>query len=248
MLGFEDEDGAGPSNPIPFEDEPNSGSEFAVEDAAAETPDELLYPEDDDEPDEPAFRSVSQRPIRPLPSKSKAKDKAKKHPPDTQRIASMQLGSSLSRGYTTNKMYALPTPSVHHRHRAVPLFFRSGRVERLQSLPKLFQAPEITSTNNFTFSPLVQDRVNKAWGYNIGSGPLWELLEDRGWYKEAIENGVEVEKEANRRPRVYVDIKVRSYWEVLHMECVSSKNKFIACDALISFGAGLHLHICPQTT
>ena len=119
-------------------------------------------------------------------------------------------------------MYTLPIPSVHHRHRAVPIFFRSGRVERLESAPELFKPPTVTGTNNFTFSPLVQDRVNKAWGYNIGSGPIWELLEDRGWYKEAIEDGVEVEKEAKRRPRVHVDVDVgvgvEKIWEVLNVE------------------------------
>ena len=219
MMTFEDEDGAGPSYSVPFEGEPDSGSEFAMEDAGA---DKLLYPDNDEEFDDPMSRFVSERPIRPIPSKGKGKAKSKKPPADSQRTV-MQLGPSLSRVQTTNKMYALPTPSVHHRHRAVPIFSRSGRVEKLETPPKLFEAPKISSTNNFTFSPLVQDRINKAWGYNIGSGPLWELLEDRGWYKEAIENGVEVEAEANRRPRVHQDVNVRSYWEVLDSECVSLK-------------------------
>lgn len=228
MLGFEDENGAGPSNQIPFEDEPDSGSEFAMDDAEPGTPDELMYPEDE-ELDESLILSPSERPIRPIPSKSKARAKVKKTPPDIQRTISLQLGPSLSRGHTTNKMYSLPTPSVHHRHRAVPLFFRSGRVERLQSPPKLFKDPELTFTNNFTSNPLIQERVNKAWGYNVGSGPLWELLEDRGWYKEAIEVGVEMAKEANRRPRVYVDVGVNNGLEVLDVECVFFKTQFIAC-------------------
>ena len=237
MLGFEQgEDGAGPSNLVPLQYEPESDSEFVMEDAAAQGPHELLYPVDDDdeEPNQFTPQPVGERPIRPIPAKAKGKAKAKQlePPPDTQRT--QVLGPSLPRGYTTNKMYTLPIPSVHHRHRAVPLFFRSGPVERLDSRPKLFKTPGIVSTNNFTITPLVQDRVNKAWGYNIGSGPLWELTEDRGWYKEAIEVGVEVEKEANRRPRVYVDVKTKGGWEVLPIEYVFWQKYFIVFFVLIA--------------
>jgi hypothetical protein len=42
-------------------------------------------------------------------------------------------------------------------------------------------------TNNFTQNSQVTDRVNKSCGFNVGWGPLWEMVEDRGWYKEAVE-------------------------------------------------------------
>jgi transcription factor C subunit 6 len=241
MLDFEDENGAGPSNPVPFHDDPDSGSEFAIEDAEPETLDDLMYPEDGEEPEEFLPRSPSERPIRPIPSKAKAKQP----PSDVQRTTSLQL-ASLPRGHTTNKMYTLPTPSVHHRHRAVPIFFRTGRVERLLSPPKLFKSPELTSTNNFTYNTLVQERLNKAWGYSISSGPLWELVEDRGWYKEAIEDGVEVEKEANRRPRVYMDVQVKKGWVTLDIQCVFFQTQFIACNVLTS-NSGPPLHIFHRT-
>jgi transcription factor C subunit 6 len=75
-------------------------------------------------------------------------------------------------------------------------------------------------TNNFTFNRKVQDRVSKAWGYNVGPGPLWELLEDRGWYKETTEVEDSVERDANRRPRVHENVKVKTDWQILNAEYV----------------------------
>ncbi|KAF8641671.1 hypothetical protein AX16_009848, partial [Volvariella volvacea WC 439] len=80
--------------------------------------------------------------------------------------------------------------------------------------------------NSITKSARITDRVNKSWGYNVGNGPLWQLVEDRGWYKEAnTDNGIggddateREESEAQRRPRVYADVVVKDGWEVLSME------------------------------
>ena len=119
------------------------------------------------------------------------------------------------------KMYALPTPSVHHRHRAVPLYSREGRTERLTVRPSLFEPASLTLTSSFTERPIVSDRVNKAWGFNVGYGPLWDLAEDRGWYKEAITTGNNTDTEAKRRPRVYPDIRVQDGWEIMSLEYVT---------------------------
>jgi transcription factor C subunit 6 len=124
-------------------------------------------------------------------------------------------GPSLSRT-SKRQQYVLPTPSVHHRHRAVPLYSRAGRVERLASRPSLFRASDVVMTNNFTHNAKVTDRVNKSWGYNVGSGPLSDLVEDRGWYKEAVEGVPDMDTEANRRPRVYRNVSVKDGWEVLN--------------------------------
>ena len=70
-------------------------------------------------------------------------------------------------------------------------------------------------TNNFTHNAKVTDRVNKSWGYNVGCGPLWDLVEDRGWYKEALEGVPDMDTEANRRPKVYKNINVKGGWEIL---------------------------------
>ena len=124
-------------------------------------------------------------------------------------------GPSLSRS-SKRQQYTLPTPSVHHRHRAVPLYSRSGRVERLASHPSLFRPYDVVMTNNFTHNAKVTDRVNKSWGYNVGWGPLWDLVEDRGWYKEAIEGVPDIDTEANRRPKVYKEVQVKDGWEILN--------------------------------
>ena len=124
------------------------------------------------------------------------------------------IGPTLSRT-SGRQQYILPTPSVHHRHRAVPLYSRTGRVERLASRPSLFQSYDVVMTNNFTQNAKVTDRVNKSWGYNVGWGPLWDLVEDRGWYKEAAEGVPDMDIEGNRRPKVYRDLDVKSCWENL---------------------------------
>ncbi|KAF8630441.1 hypothetical protein AX17_005418 [Amanita inopinata Kibby_2008] len=123
-------------------------------------------------------------------------------------------GPTLARP-SRRQQYSLPTPSVHHRHRAVPLFIETSRVERLATRPKLFEPTPLVWTNSFTHNPRVTDRIQKAWGYNVGDGPIWELVEDRGWYKESAGALGEEGSEARRRPRVYQDIKVKDGWVVL---------------------------------
>lgn len=145
------------------------------------------------------------------------------------------LPSGFSRA-SRRQMYVLPTPSVHHRHRAVPLFSPVGQVERLVAPPALFQPPKTTVTNNFTLNSSVSNRVNKAWGYNVGPGPLWELAEDRGWYKEALNTDDTDQKETTRRPRVYNDVSVQGGWEILNTECVlSTFSRFVYLCGFIHF-------------
>jgi len=96
--------------------------------------------------------------------------------------------------------YVLPTPSGH---RAAPLYLPTGRVERLTAAPILFGPPSLTLTSGCTENVKVSDRVNKAWGFNVGPGPLWDISEDRGWYKEAISTGYDIESDGKRRRGVY---------------------------------------------
>ncbi|KAG6332021.1 hypothetical protein ID866_7067 [Astraeus odoratus] len=111
------------------------------------------------------------------------------------------------------KTYSLP--STHHRHRAIPIFHRFEEVERLEHPPALFEEPKITFTNSMTTNHPLTDRIGKAWGYNVGPGPVWELLEDRSCYKESTHPKADSRMESSRRPRVYENIKVREGWEVL---------------------------------
>ncbi|TFK36417.1 hypothetical protein BDQ12DRAFT_686864 [Crucibulum laeve] len=228
-----DDDGAGPSVAI-VEDEASSGSDFELEKdkkTEEEEEDEEEEEEMEDEEEEVDLdteeadelldvsshrRASSGIIISKVPLKQKGKGKSKVHA-----VKSISApGTSLTRT-SKRQMYILPTPSVHHRHRAVPLFSRRGRVERLVSQPVLFGPAPVTMTNNFTQNSKVTDRVNKSWGYNVGNGPLWEMVEDRGWYKEAKVSTSEIDSETNRRPRVYHDVCVKDGWEVLSTEAAA---------------------------
>ena len=120
------------------------------------------------------------------------------------------------------KVYTLPSPSAHHRHRAIPACFRKEMVERLEEPPSLFKKPHIVPTNSMTSDHSLVDRVSKSWGFNVGAGPVWQIMEDRSCYKESIGSGDGSEKESFRRPRVYQNVSVRPGWEVLSNECVTN--------------------------
>ncbi|KAH6903104.1 hypothetical protein BKA70DRAFT_1228242 [Coprinopsis sp. MPI-PUGE-AT-0042] len=66
----------------------------------------------------------------------------------------------------------------------------------------------------------ISDRVSRAWGYNVGPGPLWQLAEDRRWFKESPLSGDGFEEEAKRRPRVYLGLPVMAGWGILDVKSV----------------------------
>lgn len=206
---------AGPSNQT-FDESGDSGSDFALEkgkdDGIGDDEDAMV--EDIAGDDFVPEASVSSKPSKRAVNKGKRK--AKKATTSTILTPAASLPRTSRR-----QMHMLPTPSVHHRHRATPLFSRAGFVERLISPPSLFGPAKVTLTNAFTHSPQVTDRVNKAWGYNVGPGPLWQLVEDRRWFKEAITTGKDVDCEHNRRPRVYSDIPAKNGWKVIDKRCVA---------------------------
>jgi len=101
--------------------------------------------------------------------------------------------------------YALPNPNIHHRHRPVPLFpgptitatASSGSaseetvhvpVERLLRPPLLFAPNETTPTNAYAANAALTRRVGKAWVASVGAGPVWQIVEDLGWFREAKDN------------------------------------------------------------
>lgn len=217
---------AGPSKKPIYNEETDSGSDFSPEKQAVlsqEEPDEdedevLNDPEADEDED---FELGNKPQVLVTKPKERQASKAKfSHVEIPRSVISGPSIPSIPRG-AKRQMYVLPAPSVHHRHRAVPLHSRTGRVERLASKPSLFKPYDVIMTNNFTQNPKVTDRVNKSWGYNVGSGPLWELVEDRGWYKEAIESIPDMDREEYRRPRVYQNIGVKNGWEILNQEYVA---------------------------
>ncbi|KAF7792992.1 hypothetical protein EIP86_004097 [Pleurotus ostreatoroseus] len=201
MLRYEDEEGAGPSNPAPtFDDEMDSGSDFTPEATEAhEEQDEFDGEEDELSEEEPAEIDREESVISM---------RAAKAPKNVGR-RNVALTSGIS-------MASISLPSLHHRHRAIPLHQRTGQVERLKSAPKLFSQPEVVPTHAWSASETVIGRVNKSWGFNVGPGPLWEVLEDRAWFKEITD--VENESEAARRPKVYQQVRSSDAYKVLSRE------------------------------
>ncbi|TEB18204.1 hypothetical protein FA13DRAFT_1804002 [Coprinellus micaceus] len=210
LAGYEDE--AGPSKQI-IESE-NSESDFAPEgkaEAEEEGDDEEMSEEDAEGEDlEDNFEEEVVVKPRKRASTAKAVSKGKAKATPTPK-AMLAPGAGLPRT-SRRQMYMLPTPSIHHRHRATPLFARPGLVERVTARPSLFDTTQTALTNAFTHSARITDRVNKSWGYNVGPGPLWQIAEDRRWFKEAAENAG---TEAERRPRVYAGVRVKSGWKIL---------------------------------
>lgn len=235
---------AGPSNQA-YDESGDSGSDFAPgkgeEDGVGDDEDAIgeEVVEDDFVPEEPTSSKPSKRAPK---GASKGKGKAKKATPS----AILAPAASLPRT-SRRQMHMLPTPSVHHRHRATPLFSRAGFVERLSSPPSLFGPINVALTNAFTHSTQVTDRVNKAWGYNVGPGPLWQLAEDRRWFKEASTTGKYVDCERNRRPRVYSDVPVKNGWKVINKRCVPTTSMLVLYAYRVSSEAAVYLPTDNET-
>ena len=118
-------------------------------------------------------------------------------------------------------------------------------VERPLHAPLLSAPYETIPTNAQASSPLLTRKVGKASGTGIGVGPVWRIVEELGWFKEAekLKPGAAPEQQVNeevavmeptsekeqelvyderkRRPRVYVDIAPPEGRAVpLRIECV----------------------------
>lgn len=132
--------------------------------------------------------------------------KTKPSPQAAASTSAPSLSVPLARAGSSRTHYALPIPPTDHRYRSSPLYRTSLPVERLASPPRPCAPAETVYTNNWTSDSTITDRFNKASSYNAGAGPVWEMMEDRSWWKESL--SVQPEgSEASRRPRLYQDIK-----------------------------------------
>lgn len=203
---------------VPQDDDASSDDYKPVtqgdEEPEAAESDEVDELDDEDE-------EVLVKPAR-KPSKSEAKtilsiSEAKLLPQKAAKRTSIanRDGPSFSRP-SNRQHYALPMPSQDHRYRSKPLYCTNARVERLSTPPRLFEDAVTTSTNNWAMNESIADRYNKASGYNVGPGPIWDFMEDRSWWKESLRvaDG-ETETEASRRPKVYENDKVLGNLEIL---------------------------------
>jgi transcription factor C subunit 6 len=223
-IGDEEDLKISPSKPS-FDEDADSESDFAPDKLSQDVPEDLqndtedLLEVDEEEAGEAPKRAKNQtpttagsRPISHLPSITGAKPSRKSR----QKSQSAQASASKMSAPRAAKMYALPNPSVHHRHRAMPVLLRKEKVERLDAPPALFNPPTIVSTNSMTSEQFLTDRISKAWGYNVGPGPVWNIMEDRSCFKEALEGEENPINESFRRPRVHQSVEVRSGWTVLN--------------------------------
>ncbi|KAF8516951.1 hypothetical protein BU17DRAFT_92339 [Hysterangium stoloniferum] len=114
------------------------------------------------------------------------------------RPSTIMLAPGLSRP-VARQNYALPLLSHNHRHRGGPIYFSSPRTLRLVSEPNIFGPNETVWTRSCA-EPVVRQRFSKTVGSNMGEGPIWELLEDRSWFKECTPE--------QSRPITYTGLRV----------------------------------------
>ncbi|KAG1734326.1 hypothetical protein EDB19DRAFT_1896481 [Suillus lakei] len=200
-----------------FDEDADSGSDFAPDKLAEDAPEDLqgdpenLLEGDEEEaegvPKRGKTTTAGSRPISHLPSITGERPSHK--PPPKSQFAQA----------STSKMSAPRVAKiVHHRHRAMPVFLRKEKVERLDAPPTLFNPPNVVPTNSMTSEQILTDRISKAWGYNVGPGPVWNIMEDRSCFKEALEGEENSTNESCRRPRVHQGVGVKSGWTRLN-EC-----------------------------
>lgn len=213
---------AGPSSKRQIIEEEDSGSDFSLKDAgsdavADEKDDEMsIAPESvaderegmdvDEEKESIAFSTARSQKKSSLPLSGPSTSSGPPAAPGLARASNRQN-------------HALPQVLPHgsHRHRSIPLFQRTEKVERLSTRPEPFSSYETVLTNSGTANEKLINRTNKALSANVGSGPIWDMLEDRAWFKEAHHGAIGY-TEAERRPRVYEQIAVSDDLQVLTPE------------------------------
>jgi len=112
-------------------------------------------------------------------------------------------------------------PSKDHRHRPNGLWAPPADVYRLLLPPTPLSKPEVIRTNSADH-PAVMQRIKKAWTHSSGTGPVWELLEDRAFFKEEwIDFNLSSRKGRKLRPVVFPTVRAEQL-PILSRECVHS--------------------------
>jgi transcription factor C subunit 6 len=128
---------------------------------------------------------------------------------------------SVSRPQRPGISIASSAPSKDHRHRPNGLWAPSSDVYRLSSPPIPFSRSEVVRTNSADH-PAVMQRIKKAWANSCGTGPVWELLEDRAFFKEEwMDYDLSSRKGRKPRPVVFPTVRVLRP-PTLSRECVRS--------------------------
>jgi transcription factor C subunit 6 len=213
LLRFDEDPDDMNTKPIVQDD---SGSEFDVQNGGDDDVDEREADEQMSDVSEAEEELLSESlDTKPLTSKQKS---AKVKRPKANRPTISSNAKVISRvhgslgGTASRNKHTLPARSFSDRKAPPPIFIRDGMVERLVSRPILFSEPQTVLTNNFSVSQQISFRINRGLGHNVGGGPLWDLLEDRGWYKESNDR---FEEEATRRPIVHSNVRVKDGFTLL---------------------------------
>jgi transcription factor C subunit 6 len=216
----------------------DDGPPLPEDDASSESDFELAQPKDgqgradDEDPvhdteEDKAFIQDNESDIVLAPPKFKGKEKGKGNGkggaaatvrtpamPSLHRSAPAILAPGLSRP-NARQSYALPLPSLNHRHRGTPVYLPALQTRRLVNKPSMFSNSETVLTRSIA-DPVIRGRVNKANGHNVGRGPVWELLEDLSWFKESPPGD-------HSKPVVYDTLRVGKGWELLSLEYVFAR-------------------------
>ncbi|KIY46871.1 hypothetical protein FISHEDRAFT_46417 [Fistulina hepatica ATCC 64428] len=213
LAGLEeaDDDGAGPSTRFIHEEE-DSDSDFSEANKRKQSESSDSAESGDIELDE----DVPERGSEDRPVKRKNQIFSLLASTSSTAIKSMG-GAILARAH---KRHVLPRTSLKYaRNKAQPLYAPLQRVERLVKQPSLFVPPSIHMSTNFTSNPNLNARAKKTWEHNVGAGPLWEMLEDRSWFKESGSSKEgDSAPESHRRPRAYDEVQIRDRVEILTSE------------------------------
>jgi transcription factor C subunit 6 len=113
-------------------------------------------------------------------------------------------------------------PSADHRYRPTPAFLTPDPIERLVEPPQPLSDSATVPTENGANDPRLLERVTRAWAKSFGAGPVWELLEDRGWYKETSQ----MEDQHTSRPLVHSASENTTVWEDLDFKRVDTTLRF----------------------
>lgn len=126
---------------------------------------------------------------------------------------------SVSRPHRPGISVAPNLPSKDHRHRPNGLWAPLSDVYRLLSPPNPLSQSEVVRTNSADH-PAVMQRVKKAWANSSGIGPVWELLEDRAFFKEEwTDYDLTSRKGRKLRPVVFLIVKAQQP-QILSRKCV----------------------------
>jgi transcription factor C subunit 6 len=199
--------------------------EVAEDDGDASSDDFVPTVEPEQDLDEEDFDAVEEDEnieISAMSSKPAAKVIAQKFSKNKASTSTPSLSVAISRPSKPKNPANPAVPPPDHRYRAPPPYRTSARVERPAGPPSPCRPVDVVSTPNWASEAIITDRLNKAHMYNVGPGPVWELMEDRSWWKESITGSSDEGSESCRRPRVYGDVEVDSDLNVLDRKYAST--------------------------